>query len=117
VVAFRAEEELAVTSAAPVTVEDVVPVEIFKAEVRRWAERIGVEANEIHVRDMTRKWASCSSRGRLTFDIDLLREPATFRAEVIVHELVHLKVPNHGKLFRSLVRSYLGRHASQSRSA
>jgi predicted metal-dependent hydrolase len=26
---------------------------------------------------------------------------------VIVHELVHLKVPNHGKLFRSLVRAYL----------
>lgn len=94
-----------------VPLERTVPVELFKAEVRKWAERIGVEANEIYVRDMTRKWASCSSRGRLTFDVDLLREPADFRSEVIVHELVHLKVPNHGKLFRSLVRSYLGRSA------
>jgi predicted metal-dependent hydrolase len=80
--------------------------------LRKWAERIGVEAKEIHVYNMTRKWASCSSRGRLTFDIDLLREPVAFRSEVIVHELVHLKVPNHGKLFRSLVRSYLGREPS-----
>lgn len=95
-----------------VPVERTVSVEVFKAEVREWAERIGVEANEIHVRDMTRKWASCSSRGRLTFDADLLRESVEFRSEVIVHELVHLKVPNHGKLFRSLVRSYLGRAPS-----
>jgi predicted metal-dependent hydrolase len=109
VVALRAEEELAVSSATPAALEEIVPVEIFKAEVRHWANHIGVEATEIHVRDMTRKWASCSSRGRLTFDVDLLREPAAFRTEVIVHELVHLKVPNHGKLFRSLVRSYLGR--------
>src|SRR5262245_15042443 len=90
--------------------QEQVAVDIFKAEVRCWADRIGVEAKEIHVRDMTRKWASCSSRGRLTFDIDLLREPPEFRSQVIVHELVHLKVPNHGKLFRRLVHSYLANH-------
>jgi predicted metal-dependent hydrolase len=105
--ALGAEEGLGVSRATLVPLERAVPVEVFKAEVRKWAERIGVEANEIYVRDMTRTWASCSSRGRLTFDIDLLREPAEFRSEVIVHELVHLKVPNHGKLFRNLVRSYL----------
>ena len=110
--ALRAEEGLVMSRATLVPLERTVPVEVFKAEVRKWAERIGVEANEIYVRDMTRKWASCSSRGRLTFDVDLLREPAEFRSEVIVHELVHLKVPNHGKLFRSLVRSYLGREPS-----
>jgi predicted metal-dependent hydrolase len=40
-----------------------------------------------------------SPRSRLTFDVDLPREPADFRNEVIIHELVHMKVPNHGKLF------------------
>jgi hypothetical protein len=34
-----------------------------------------------------------------------------FRRRVIVEELVHLKVPNHGKLFRSLLRAYLGKGA------
>lgn len=87
--------------------EEAVPLELFKAEVRAWARRIGVEPKEIHVRPMARKWASCSSRGRLTFDSELLRRPAAFRAEVIVHELLHLKVPNHGKLFRALFRAYL----------
>ena len=89
-------------------VDELVPADLLKAEARHWAGRIGVELREVHVRPMKRKWASCSSRGRLTFSDDLLRQPAPFRAEVIVHELVHLKVPNHGRLFRSLVRAYLG---------
>jgi predicted metal-dependent hydrolase len=87
--------------------EDLVPAAAFKAEVRAWAERIGVEPKEIHLKPMKRKWASCSSRGRLTFDTELLQQPASFRAEVVVHELLHLKVPNHGKLFRALLRSHL----------
>ncbi len=89
--------------------EEIVPVEVFLAEVRAWAKRIGVEPCEIHIRPMKRKWASCSRRGRLTFDTDLLRQPAEKRAEVIVHELLHLKlkVPHHGKLFRALLKAFL----------
>ena len=87
--------------------ETVVPTDLFKAEVKALARRIGVEPTEIHVRPMRRKWASCSSKGRLTFDSDLLRQPASFREEAVVHELLHLKVPNHGKLFKALLRAYL----------
>jgi predicted metal-dependent hydrolase len=92
---------------ATATLEEIVPAEIFKEEVLWWAERIEVQPRGIHLRAMTRKWASCSSNGRLTFDTGLLSQPTTFRTHVVVHELVHLKVPNHGKLFRSLVRAYL----------
>lgn len=87
--------------------EEKVGADVFKAEVRRWAEQIGVEPKEIHLRPMKRKWASASSAGRLTFDTDLLTEPPEKRAEVIVHELVHLKIGNHGPLFRNLVKTHL----------
>ncbi len=87
--------------------EETVPAEVFKAEVSSWAKKIGVEPKEIHVRPMKKKWASCSSKGRITFNTDLLKEPASFRREVIVHELLHLKVPNHGKVFKSLLKAYL----------
>lgn len=89
-------------------VDDIVNADLFKADVHMWAERIGVEVREIHIRDMTRKWASASTSGRLTFDVDLLDQPIEKRNEVVVHELVHLKVGNHGPLFRSLVRAHLG---------
>lgn len=87
--------------------ERTIPPAILKDEVHRWAVRIGVEPKEVHVRRMTRKWASCSSSGRVTFDTDLLQQPTAFRSEVIVHELLHLKVSNHGRLFRSLMRAHL----------
>lgn len=89
--------------------EDTVARDVFKAEVTAWARKIGVAPKQVHLRPMRRKWGSCSTAGRVTFDTGLFGEPAEFRKEVIVHELLHLKVPNHGKLFKALLRAYLGR--------
>ena len=88
--------------------EEHISVDILKAEVRAWANRIGVQPKEIHIRPMTKKWGSCSTNGRLSFNSDLLHQPADLRRRVIVEELLHLKVPNHGKLFKSLLKAYLG---------
>jgi len=54
-----------------------------------------------------KKWASCSTNGWVCFSTDLLKEPRAFQDYVIVHELLHLQVPNHGKLFKSLLNAYL----------
>ena len=102
----------ATTSKVPTSpLEEAITRDILVAEVKAWARRIGVEdrLREIHVRPMRRKWASVSTRGRITLGKDLLSQSPTFRREVIVHELVHLKLNNggHHNLFRSLVRAYL----------
>ena len=81
----------------------------FKKEVSDWAEEISVNPKEIHIREMTRKWASCSSKGRLTFSYGLLKQNHKTRAQAIVHELLHLRYPNHGKMFTSLLISYLSK--------
>lgn len=87
--------------------ESAVAREIFLSEVRAWAARLHVEPKEVHVRSMTKKWGSCSTSGRVTFDADLLRQHADFRRRVIVEELLHLRVPNHGKLFKALLRAHI----------
>ena len=79
----------------------------FKSEVNRWAEKINVTPEQIRIQTMKKKWASCSSRERICFSKDLLNEPQDFQKYVIVHELLHLQVPNHGKLFKSLMNAYL----------
>jgi predicted metal-dependent hydrolase len=91
--------------------EAATPKDVFKAEVAAWARRIGVAPREVRLRPMTRKWGSASTTGRLTFAEDLLRQSAELRRRVIVEELLHLKVPNHGKLFRALLAAYVGRAA------
>jgi predicted metal-dependent hydrolase len=100
----------------PQPLEELVPIAVFKAEVAAWARRIGVEPKEVRLQPMKRKWASCSRKGRLTFDPALLRQPAPFRARAIVHELLHLKVPHHGKLFQALFQAFLSQEEGEQRS-
>ncbi|MDQ3783637.1 MAG: M48 family metallopeptidase [Actinomycetota bacterium] len=83
-----------------------------KLEVRGWAERIGVSPAEIHVRPMARKWGQLLDDRNVTFSRDLLDQPEATRTEVIVHELLHRKVPNHGLLFRGLERAYIAGRTS-----
>lgn len=91
----------------PQALENIIPQEIFKAEVRSWAERIGVEPHSITLRVMKNKWASCTSKGNLSFNTELLHQSAEFRHKTIVHELLHLKYPKHSKLFRAMEKAYL----------
>lgn len=75
--------------------------------VKHWASRIGVKVYQIHIREMTTKWASISTAGRLTLNSELVRMPKQLGEYVIVHELVHLLAPNHGKVFKSFMLAYL----------
>lgn len=52
---------------------------------------------------MTRKWGSCSTTGIVTLAEDLALEGSSFQDFVIAHELLHLRVPNHGRLFKALM--------------
>lgn len=75
--------------------------------VRHWVTRVGVSAPHIHIRLMTTKWASISTAGRLTLNAELLPMPKRLGEFVIVHELIHLLAPNHGKVFKSFMHAYL----------
>jgi hypothetical protein len=75
--------------------------------VRGWATRLNVQPPLVQVRPMRRKWASLSRRGRLTLNGDLLNLARNLGEFVIVHELVHLLVPSHNKLFKSYLHAYL----------
>ena len=82
----------------------------FKARVRHWADKLEVKVNWLGVRPMGRKWASCSSNGHLNFNVDLLELDRRIWDYVIVHELLHYFVPNHGKIWKSLMRAHLGNY-------
>lgn len=90
--------------------------ELFKREVRELAGRIGAQPTGVHLQTMRNKWASCGSTGRLCFSVDLLAEPIDFQRAVIVHELLHLDIPNHGKLFKSLMSAFAPGWESKFRS-
>jgi hypothetical protein len=79
----------------------------FRARVGHWSSRLRVRPIQIRIQVMTRKWASCSPSGRVTFSRDLLKRPIAFQDYVIAHELLHLRIRNHGKLFRATLKAHL----------
>ena len=87
---------------------DATQKEAFKQRVHHWAQRLDVQVVRLSVRPMTRKWASCSSNGRLNFSDELPELDGQLWDYVIVHELLHCSVPNHGRLWKSLMHAYLG---------
>src|ERR1700681_857754 len=82
----------------------------FKARVQEWALKLDATVATIYVRPMRRKWASCSTRGNLNFNSELLEIDHELVDYVIVHEPLHFSVPNHGKLWKSRMMAHLGDH-------
>ena len=79
----------------------------LRQRVDFWSERLNVVPRRVRVRHMTRKWGSCSTSGTITLARDLDGQVGGFQDFVIAHELLHLRVPNHGKLFKALMNAHV----------
>lgn len=86
---------------------------LLKRRVDRWAAKLKVKPKLVRVQKMTRKWGSCSTAGTVTLAADLAEQVAGFQDFVVAHELLHLRVPNHGQLFKALMTVYVPGWRSQ----
>jgi predicted metal-dependent hydrolase len=91
----------------------------LRGRVRTWAVQLRVTPKLVRVQRMTRKWGSCSTSGIVTLAADLADQPPGFQDFVIAHELLHLRVQTHGRLFKALMSLHVPdwRRHDVSRSA
>src|SRR3954453_482417 len=80
---------------------------LLKQRVMRWAAKLKVQPRVVRVQRMTRKWGSCSTAGTITLAADLANQSTSFQDFVVAHELLHLRVPSHGRLFEALMTAYV----------
>ena len=67
------------------------------------AERYGFSFGRVFIKHNSSNWGSCSARGNINLNLNLVRLPQLLCDHVILHELCHLRHPNHGQEFHALL--------------
>ncbi|WP_457746273.1 M48 family metallopeptidase [Sulfurimonas sp.] len=80
---------------------------ILKQRVEHFSSVMQLKYSEIKYRKMKSRWGSCSSKGVITLNCELVKLDKKLIDYVVVHELSHLVHMNHSKQFHMLVDSYL----------
>jgi predicted metal-dependent hydrolase len=83
------------------------PAQELRRRTFAWAIKLRVNPRVVRVQDMRHKWGSCSTKGTVTLALDLLDESTRFQDFVIVHELLHLRYPAHGRLFKAVLSAHI----------
>ena len=73
-----------------------------------WEARTGLHSSDFSIRDMHTRWGSCNTRtGKIWFSLLLSEKSEESIDYVILHELCHLRIPNHGADFKALMDTYM----------
>ena len=62
----------------------------------------------VAIKNNVTNWGSCSSKGNINLNMRLILLPEHLQDYVILHELCHLRYPDHGPAFHALLDSLLG---------
>lgn len=84
---------------------------LIKPMVEEKAKEMGKSPSSIRIGVFKSKWGSCHRiKKELTFNVELIRFPLECIEQVVIHEMVHLFVPNHGKDFYQMMEIYFPRY-------
>lgn len=75
--------------------------------VALYAERMGVKPTSVRINAARTRYGSCSSRHGLNFSCLVMRFPPQCVEYVVVHELAHIRHPDHSRSFWEEVERYL----------
>lgn len=72
---------------------------LLRERLDHLARRYGFSCNKVSIRRQKSRWGSCSANNNISLNEKLARLPDRFIDFVLLHELVHTRVKNHGKDF------------------
>lgn len=84
----------------------------LKAEIERvlpiWEKQTDLYCNSWQTKYMTTKWGTCNTKtGKIWINLQLAKKPPECLEYVILHELTHLKVKNHGDEFTNFMDNHM----------
>jgi predicted metal-dependent hydrolase len=82
-------------------------VDMLDHRLKKYSAISGFQFKVFRVKKMKTRWGSCSSLGNLNFNIALSLMPIDVLDYIVVHELCHIKEPNHSSRFWAEVKKIL----------
>ncbi len=79
------------------------------------AARFDLTVTQVAVRNQRARWGSCATGGRISLNWRLIQAPDAVRDYVLIHELMHLRQPNHSARFWALVARACPDHEASRR--
>lgn len=89
--------------------------EVLREQTAQWAQKMGVQHNNITVKNQQSLWASCSAKKNINYTYHIIKMPIAIRDYLIVHELSHLVHMNHGAEYWQLVAQYCPEYKAHRR--
>lgn len=82
---------------------------VIQGLLEEWFPRMSIagEKPAVQIRKMEKRWGSCTSRGAVIFNEDLIKAPKSCIEYVVVHELCHLIERDHNANFFRLLEGHL----------
>ena len=74
------------------------------------AARYGFTYNRVTIKHNATNWGSCSSKGNINLNFNIVRLPRILQDYVLLHELCHLRHLDHGHAFHLLLEHLLTDH-------
>jgi len=72
--------------------------------IEKWEKRLKVRVAQYFLQRMKTKWGSCNpSASHIRLNTELVKKPKDLLEYVVVHEMVHLRVPTHSERFVELL--------------
>jgi predicted metal-dependent hydrolase len=76
---------------------------VVKSRLEFFNRHYGFSYNRVSIKNQKTCWGSCSQKGNLNFNYNIINLSEEQRDYVIVHELCHLQELNHSRAFWNLV--------------
>ena len=74
----------------------------------KWERVTGLKPKEIRTKYMKTRWGTCNYKeSRVWLALQLVQKPIQCIEYVILHELTHLRIPNHSREFWNEVEKYM----------
>lgn len=96
-----------------------IMTEIYRWEARKYlpgrlkelAAQHRFQVNRVTIRDNRTNWGSCSGKNNISLNLHLMKLPDHLIDFILLHELAHTRVKNHGAEFWKLLDSLTGNRA------